>query len=116
MALRKIRDERDARHCLARVERSDESLRDWAYRHGIDARSLNAWKLNLDHRKEKGRPRRPETQPVEVRLVELVDVIAPEPATPRAVTVSCGPLVVEVPLDLDDLELSRLLRAMVAAC
>lgn len=60
-ALQKIRNEADAAKCLAAVERSGGDCVEWARAHGIDARSLNAWKVNIGRRGTK-----------KTRLVELV--------------------------------------------
>lgn len=62
---RKIRDESDAITCLNAVEASGLARADWAHQHGIDARSLNAWRLKL-------RRIRPS-----LRLVELVATPTP---------------------------------------
>mgnify|MGYP001628022384 CR=1 FL=1 len=45
--LRKIESESEARRCLARVENAGVSLKEWAQAHGVDGRSLHAWKTNL---------------------------------------------------------------------
>ncbi|MCB9745455.1 MAG: hypothetical protein H6740_22950 [Alphaproteobacteria bacterium] len=63
---RKIRDHADAVASLAAAEASGLDRVSWARRHDIDARSLNAWRVNL----ERGEGRRP-------RLVELVPISAP---------------------------------------
>jgi hypothetical protein len=47
---RKIRDEADARKCMAAIERAGVVGAEWAQAHGIDGRSLNAWKVNLGRR------------------------------------------------------------------
>lgn len=102
MAGRKIRDERDARECLDAVEQSGMERAVWARANGVDARSLNAWRLNID---------RPRPEIDALRIVELV------PQSTRAAwfRVACGPFVVEVPTDFDDNALARLL-GVVAAC
>jgi hypothetical protein len=69
---RRIRDEADARKCLAAVERARVDGAEWAHAHGVDARSLNAWKLNLGRRGTK-----------RVRLVELVPAQAHAPPRGR---------------------------------
>ena len=57
---RKIRDERDALACLRAIERSGKTLREWSHAHGVDGRSLRAWRTNLERRERSGgaRPRR----------------------------------------------------------
>ena len=47
MGRRKIKDDTDARACLAAVRQSGGDLVAWAREHGVDARSLNAWRFNL---------------------------------------------------------------------
>lgn len=68
-----------------------------------DARSLNAWRLNLQ-RVDLDVAAKP------LQLVELV----PTPARSR-VCVSCGPFVVEVEPDHDDGQIRRVLP-LVATC
>ncbi|MEZ4320672.1 MAG: hypothetical protein R3F61_24535 [Myxococcota bacterium] len=102
MAGRKIRDERDARACLDAVAVSGMERAEWARRNGVDARSLNAWRLNLD--------RPPAVSTTELRLVELV----PE-CSISVFRVACGPFVVEVPARFNEAALARLL-GVVAAC
>jgi transposase-like protein len=64
---RKIEDERDARACLKAAKAAGLSAGQWAREHGVDGRSLNAWRINLAERGAgpRGRTSRP-------RLVELV--------------------------------------------
>lgn len=66
--MRKIEDERDARVCLGQVVASGRPLTEWAREHGIDARSLNIWKVNIDR---DARPHRP-TATARPRFVEIV--------------------------------------------
>jgi hypothetical protein len=72
---RKIQDEQDARACLRAARVAGLSAGEWAREHGVDGRSLNAWRLNLS-RSEAGEEA---TRP---RLVELVPV-APTRADAR---------------------------------
>lgn len=103
MAGRKIRDAAEARACLAEVARSGMARAAWARVHGYDARSLNAWRLNLGDR----RPRR-ET----LRMVELT---LEAPASRSRYVVHLGDVAVEVDDDFDEGTLRRLLH-VVAAC
>ncbi len=66
--MRKIEDERDARVCLGQVNASGRPLTEWAREHGIDARSLNIWKVNMDR---DARPQQPATT-AGPRFVEIV--------------------------------------------
>jgi hypothetical protein len=77
---------------------------EWARDNGVDARSLNAWRLNL----ERGADGR--TPP---RLVELVAAPAPRPSA--RYTVRVGDLAVEVDDGFDDDVLRRLI-SVVASC
>jgi len=99
---RKIRDAEEARWCLEAVADSQLARAEWARRNGIDARSLNAWRLILA---------RAERQ-VPTRWVELV--AAQRVPTSRYV-VRVGDVAVEVGDDFQDDTLRRLL-AVVASC
>lgn len=78
----------------------------WAREHGVDPRSLNAWRLNLER---VGGPR--------PGMLELVsgDADRRVERTERRYTVRCGEFTVEVPPDFDASVLIRLL-GVVAAC
>lgn len=103
MAGRKIEDEMEARSCLRAAAASGEGRAAWARRHGIDGRSLNAWRVNL----ERGGREQPE-----LRLLELV---ASSPPGAPGCRVRCGSFVVEVDAEFDDQVLCRVLT-VVAAC
>lgn len=101
---RKVRDAVEAAELLAAAEASQMERADWARTNGIDARSLNMWRLNLGrHRQE----------PPSLRLVELV--AASEASRTPPVVVRCGPFAVEVAADVDHDLLRRVLAAM-ASC
>lgn len=102
---RKIRDAQDARHLLTELEASDLDTVAFARAHGVDGRSLNAWRLNLARRPRDPRP---------IRVVELV---TSTPSHPHAatMTIRCGAFEVEVGRALDEGLLARVLR-VVAAC
>lgn len=83
---RKITDEHEARRCLAAARRTGESAGAWARAHGIDGRSLNAWKVNLARRgvsRNATRPRTTARSPTAMvvrpraALVELVPAVRP---------------------------------------
>lgn len=103
MEARKIVDAADARRCLAAVATSGRPRAAWAREHGVDARSLNAWRITLERRA--------------VRGPQLVELVATTPALAPTTTyrVRCGPFEVELTDDFDDGSLGRLLR-VVAAC
>lgn len=102
MARRKIRDEAEAVRFLDEQRASGLSLAEWARRQGVDGRSLNSWRVNLDRRGTAARA---------PRLVEWVAASVP----PARYTVRCGRLAVEVGEDFDEETLYRLLQ-VVAAC
>jgi hypothetical protein len=102
MAGRKIRDEVEARACLDGADAAGTSPLEWARTHGIDGRSLNAWRMNLGRRGG------------DLRLLELIE--SPRSSAVGApVRVRCGPFVVEVDDGVSDELLVRVL-AVVAAC
>ncbi len=65
MRRRKIKDEADARACFAAVRAAGGDSVAWSRAHGVDARSLHAWRMNLS-RSSKPRTANPPA------LVELV--------------------------------------------
>lgn len=102
---RKIEDEGDARACL-KAAKGD--LRGWARAHGVDGRSLNAWRVNLARRSATAPPaRRRATAP---RLVELV----PTPTTrpPARYRVRVAGLDLEFDDGFDPDAVARLVRAL----
>jgi hypothetical protein len=110
MLRRKIRDADDARACLAAVAESGLAQAAWAKAHGVDGRSLQAWRLVLE--RAGGNP---VSKPL--RLVELVTPTPPSAPLPSAATyvIRCGELAVEVDERFDETVLRRLL-AVVASC
>ena len=103
MQVRKIWDADDARACLAAAKAVRLRPAAWALEHGVDARSLNAWRINLE-RGQRG---------AGVRLVELV-AAAPDP--PAVYRIRCGVFEIEALGEVDDDRLGRLLRVMAASC
>jgi uncharacterized OsmC-like protein len=99
---RKISNEEEARRCLAAAAASGRTRTEWARARGIDARSLNAWRINLEGAQRGHAPR-------------LVELVAATPARPATYRVRCGSFEVETSGDFDDDSLRRLLR-LVAAC
>ena len=106
MTPRKVANRDEAVQLLEEATASGLPRAAWARQHGIDARSLNVWRVILD------RPNRARQAPP-LRLVELVPRGVPR-AQP-GVRVRCGAMVVEVDHDFDDAALSRVLAA-VARC
>jgi hypothetical protein len=101
MAGRKVRTAAEAAALLEEANANGVERAAWARRHGIDGRSLNAWRVNLARR-------RPEPR---LELVELV----PRGRESASLVVRCGPFSVEVGDGFDDEALRRVLRVM-AAC
>jgi hypothetical protein len=106
MAGRRIRDERDARECLRAAAGSPLERAEWAREHGVNPRSLNAWRINL------GRATRPRHG-----MLELVAANAHPRVdqAPHVYTVRCGGFAVEVGPNFDEHVLARLL-GVVSAC
>jgi hypothetical protein len=105
MAGRKLVNEEDARRCLAAVKASRRELATWAREHGVDGRSLNLWRVNLERR---GVVRKRVTTP---KLVELV--VAPTPVGPRArFVLRVGGVELEVGDHFDDASLRRLVGVL----
>ena len=105
MIRRKVRDAQEAQRCLREVAASGRSRAEWARENGVDARSLNAWRLNLE---------RGAGESGAARLVELVvEDRSPRPIARYAVRV--GDLAVEVDDGFDDDVLRRLI-SVVASC
>jgi transposase-like protein len=101
---RKIKDDRDARACLRAVRAAGISAGEWAREHGVDGRSLNAWRINLSR---SGAPEEVEAKP---RLVELVPA-APSRAAARYV-VHVDDARIELADDFREETLLRLVRAL----
>lgn len=85
---RKIEDEGEARRCLSAAKAARLTAGEWAREHGIDGRSLNAWRINL-------------SRPTSEREMQ-----------PLRLVVRVGELAVEVDADFDDATLERLVRVL----
>jgi len=105
MAGRRIFDEQDARRCLAAAKAARGSLAEWARTHGIDGRSLNAWRVNLSRR---GVPRARALAP---RLIELVPATPPSSSAVRYV-LRVGGVEFEVGDDFNEVGLRRLVTLL----
>ena len=106
---RKIADEMDAHACLDAAARSGLPRTEWAWAHGVDARSLNAWRLNLERRE------RPPPRSSALRLVELVAAETDAKPVGSGLRLVLGDLVVEVDRGFDPATLGRVLD-VVARC
>lgn len=105
--LRKIENESEARRCLARVEKAGVSLKEWTQAHGVDGRSLNAWKTNLARWGGAARSsevRRP------MQLVELVPAATSAPSARYEVRV--GAASVEFGDDFETETLRRIVEVL----
>lgn len=69
---RKIENEWDARACLKAAKAAGLSAGGWARQHGVDGRSLNAWRINLSQRSAKRA-----TTSTTPRLIEIVPTSLP---------------------------------------
>ena len=76
---RKIEDEREARRCMRAMEREGLSAGEWGRAHGIDGRSLRAWRMNIERRGTPVRGREPQRARRRARhaLIELVPDATP---------------------------------------
>ena len=100
---RKIRDRQDALACLEALDASGMTLTPWARAHGVDARSLHCWRLNLGWQADKA------------RLVELVPESPPVPRQRGRYILRVDDVEVEVDDHFREATLARLLD-LVAPC
>lgn len=120
-APRRVRDEADARACLAAVEVSGMGLYPWARANGVAVRSLGRWRervavIDAQARREAERSRRATGGALpEPRLVEVTVMRPREPVPVPRYDVVVGPYRVVVGDDFADATLARLLR-VVASC
>ena len=114
MERRKIRDEADARRCIAAVKASKLTARQWARSEGIDGRSSRAWTINLERGASSTKPARLQNrQPQPLHLVELVPSTSARSASRYLVRV--GHHTVEVDNQFAEATLRRLV-AVLASC
>ena len=100
---RKIRSGEEAARHLAAARASGKPRAAWAVEHGLDARSLNAWRLILERRQRAAGPR-------------WVELVAAQPSPPPVCRIRCGLFELEAAGEFDDERLGRLLRVMAASC
>jgi hypothetical protein len=77
---RKVTNEAEARRALAAAKAARRPPREWAREHGIDARSLNLWRVNLERRDARRASRRSVRALGQPQLVELVPTRSVEAA------------------------------------
>jgi hypothetical protein len=104
MTPRKVANRDEAVRFLNQADVSGLPRATWARQNGIDARSLNLWRVILN---------RKDRVPSNLRLVELIPHASDSART--GVRVRRGELVVEVDADFDEQALARVL-AVVARC
>lgn len=104
MAGRKVLNEQDARRCLTAVKASGHELGAWAREHGVDGRSLNLWRVNLERR---GVLRLRAAAP------KLVELVVARPAVPQEPFVlRIGGVELEVGDQFDEVSLRRLVGVL----
>ncbi len=105
---RKIASEREARRCLSRVEAAGSDVGAWARAHGIDGRSLNAWRVNLARRGDAAaQSRRPSSVG---GLVELMP--APTPSSAARYVLEIAGVRVELGDDFSAPTVRRLIEVL----
>jgi hypothetical protein len=115
---RKIEDEREAARCLRAAERRGLSAGDWARAHGVDGRSLHAWKMNLARRgttwpaKRRKISSRPKPKLAPRALVELVPAVMPVAQQAARYALVVGGVRVEFGDDASVATLRRVLEAL----
>jgi len=110
MERRKIRDEADARACIAALKMSGMATAAWCRSEGIDGRSLRAWTLNL------GRSAARAGKGARAKRVQLIELVPSGPLRRTArYVVRVGPHGVEVDDPFDESTLRRLV-AVLASC
>ena len=105
MRTRKIRDEADAKACLAAVRAAGGDRLAWSRAHGVDARSLNAWRVALERRAAS--KRRAAAAP---KLIELVQSSAPRAAARYVLDVGSARVEFDDSCSADTLQ--RVVRAL----
>jgi hypothetical protein len=120
MSRRRIEDEAEARRCLLAIEREGWDIRTWAHAHGVDGRSLHAWRVNL----ARSSTRTPERRQREManfatsasELVELVPApvhrIAPTPSNTGRYVLAIGDARVEFTDDFSEPTLRRIIGVL----
>lgn len=107
---RKVIDVGDARTCLKAAKNAGLTPTAWAREHGVDARSLNAWRVNLAQGRNAKRQRSSTDAP---RLVELVPMATPAPGpAPTRYVVRVGDLEIALADDFREETLVRLVRSL----
>jgi transposase-like protein len=94
---RKIEDEQEARRCLAALEAEGNDIRAFARAHGVDGRSLHAWRVNLARGGTNGRaPRRRRMRVAQSAAANALVELVPTGPARAAVPPTGGRYVLEV--------------------
>lgn len=112
--LRKIRDEKEARRCVA-AARAAGNLGLWARAHGYDGRSLHAWAMNLARRAPatKAVQRAGPARNAREEAPALVELVPPPSTMPAGrLMVVLGDIRIEVGPDFDPATLRQLLEVL----
>lgn len=94
---RKIEDEFEARAVLAAAAAAGVSPGEWAREHGVDGRSLDAWRGRLSRGAQRS---------------GLVELVPSAPSSSRRVVVRVGDAEVELDGDFDEAALAGVVRAL----
>ena len=105
MPKRKIRDREDAEACMSAIAESGQTLIEWVQAHGVDGRSLNAWRVNC----------RLDADPIALAPMRIVELLPESPPNQATYRIHLGDFTVELEDDFAADTLHRLLR-VVAAC
>ncbi len=93
---RKIEDEREARRSLAAAEAAGGTIKQWARTNGIDGRSLNAWRMNLERRGTKAPQKQTRGGVVTRRRASTRRPASPRSSRPAPAAGEHGPMLVEL--------------------
>jgi hypothetical protein len=104
--LRRVEDEREALGLLEECGNSGLQLAEFCAQVGVDGRSLNCWRRNLERRR---------TAPAAPQGVRFLEVVTARPSQAPAYRLHVGDLVIEVDDYFREDTLGRLLR-VAAAC
>ena len=102
MLRRKIRNRHDAEECLSAVSVSGLSRVDWARTNGVNARSLNMWRLNIMRGERHASP----------SILHLVELVPSEQPERLGYLIRVGSYEIEVNADFDEGALRRILGVL----
>jgi transposase-like protein len=102
---RKVRDEADAQDLLAQLADNGDELRAFCAEHGVDGRSLRAWRRRLHPQPDPSEP------PQTFQLMELVPDVLRQPERPTY-RIHCQDLYIEFDDHFDDHSLRRILDVL----